>query len=446
VTHLRAPGWRVASLAAMVGVLGSGIAALTLADGPAGSAGASGQSLVDRASGPARPAVPLTAASSGGLRLLQQAVTACQDTPYHGVQVVLWWGQGDPTMSVVDVWHQPGQATLVREAPATAAPGATAPDGAPLNDTGPGHTGLGDTDPGGTDPGGTGPGGTGPGAALGAPGPDGAGPDHTGQSADAGSGSTGQSPSASYPDMDGILGVSPQLLALLRVNYHVVFAGRGSAAGHAALVVEARRPGGSLAARFWLDAATKLPLRREVFARDAQMISEDAFTNLELGDGGLAGLPSAAVASPAAPLRNGTLGALRAGGWPLPAQLPGNLALFAATATGTSSGQAVGLSYSDGLSVVSLFVQRGELAGLMPGWRAVALGGRTVYALDPLDQGDSSLAWSAGGFVYTLVADAPITTVDQVIAALPAGSQPGFWRRMAHGLRRMASWVNPLRN
>lgn len=371
----------MASVAAMLSLVGSGVAALVLSDGPVGSAGASGSSLVDRAAAPGR--VTQTAPASAGMRLLRQAMAACQDTPYRAVQVTAWLNQGDPTTSVIDVWHQPGQVTIVRAA--------------------------------------------------------------------VGTDSTAEPTVASYPDLDGVLGVSPPLLDLLQSHYQVIYTGRGSTAGHAALVVEVRRPGGGLAARFWLDAATKLPLRREIYSGDAggiRVISEDAFTDLQLGNGSLTGMPRAAVSSSAAQVAVGSLAALRAQGWPLPLALPGNLALFAVTATAPGSGgsgQVVGASYSDGLSVISLFVQRGLLAGPMPGWRHVAMAGRTVYAVDPADQGDRSLAWSAGGYVYALVADAPTAMVGQVVAALPAGSAPGFWQRMAHGLHRIASWANPLR-
>jgi sigma-E factor negative regulatory protein RseB len=369
VTHWIAPGRRVAGLAAVLGLLGSGIAALSLPDTPPGPAGADGASLID---GAWRPARTQTAPGSAGIRLLRQAAAACLDTPYHGVQVVRWLGQGDPTTSVIDVWHQPGGVALV------------SPDG--------------------------------------------------------GTQQTGQR----YPDLDGIMGVSSPLLELLAANYQVTYAGRGSAAGHDALVVDARHPGGGLTAQFWLDAATKLPLRREIFADDAGMVSEDAFTDLEVGDSSLAGMPPAASDSAPSPLTVSSLAALRAQGWPLPAQLPGSLTLFAATVTAPGSGQVVGMSYSDGLSVVSLFVQRGRLAGPMAGWRPVAVGGQTVYAVDPGDQGDRSLAWSTDGFVYTLVADAPAATVRQVVVAVPAVSPPGFWQRMGHGLHRLASWANPL--
>src|SRR5579872_7107835 len=181
-------------------------------------------------------------------------------------------------------------------------------------------------------------------------------------------GSASRTPAADNQDPDGILGVSDRLLALLESNYQVVYAGHGSADNRAALVVEVKRPGGGVAARFWVDAATKLPLRREIFAGDARMISEDSFTSLHLGNRGLDTMPKPAAAPWTAQLGGARLAALRAKGWPLPAQLPGSLVLFAATERSGSSGSVIDVSYSDGLNVVSLFVQRGSLAGPVPGW------------------------------------------------------------------------------
>ncbi len=363
-------------MAALLGLIGSGIAALMLADGRPGSTRSAGPIAAELA--PQSAGVPSAPAANAGLQLLQQAVAACQDTSYRGVQVVLWWGQGPTTASVVDVWHEPGQVTVVQAA-ADSSPGT-------------------DTDS--------------PTAAAG------------------------------YQDPDGILGVSPQLLTLLQSNYQVIYAGRGTIAGRGALVVEVRHPDGALAARFWLDAATKLPLRREIFSGGARMISEDAFTDLQLGNRQLGTSPALAAAPWTTQLDAATLSSLRSSGWPLPGRLPANLMLFDATQTSTNYGPVVGLSYSDGLSVVSLFVQRGEMAGAMPGWRQVSMDGRTVYAAD---QGDRSLAWSSDGFVYTLIADAPAATVGQVVGALPGSTVPGFWQRIGHGLHRLASWANPLR-
>lgn len=385
MSHRLVSGWRIVGLTAILGLLGSGVAGLALADSSAGPSVLKRPGLVG---GPLRLATPSPAAASDpGLRLLEEAATACQGTSYHGEQAVLWWGTGETSASVVDVWHQPGQVTLVQTASVAqrTAAGAVAR------------------------------------AAAGA--------------------ATPVSPAAD-PDPGGILGVSDQLLVLLQSNYRIAYVGHGSAAGRTALVVEVRKPGGGgLAARFWIDAATKLPLRREIFTSGSHMISEDSFINLQFGAGGLGVMPSPAGAPWSTRLDSATLTALRAKGWPLPVQLPGNLVLFAATQTSARSGRVIDLSYSDGLAVISLFVQRGELAKPMPGWRQIGIRGQTVYSIDPRDR---SFAWSSGGFVYTVVADAPAAVVSQVVAAMPNQARPGFWERMAIGLRRLASRINPL--
>jgi sigma-E factor negative regulatory protein RseB len=100
----------------------------------------------------------------------------------------------------------------------------------------------------------------------------------------------------------------------------------------------------------------------------------------------------------------------------------------------------VDLDYSDGLSVVSIFVQRGYLPARLRGWSQVALAGHKVYANDP---DDLCFAWTAKGFVYTLIAAAPLQTVGQVVVALPHDDDPGWLAQLKHGLRRMLSWVRP---
>jgi sigma-E factor negative regulatory protein RseB len=324
---------------------------------------------------------PREPAQAAGLRLLSQAAQACRSVSYQGIEMA-WWGAGGGSTSVVDVWHQPGGQAL------TQAPVASV--------VGPGQL---HRQP----------------ATL---------------------------PGSSDPNLDeaGVLGMSSQLVSLLGANYLVAVAGRGQVAGRPARIVAVRRPGGSLAAWFWLDSATGLPLRREMFDAQAHLLSNVAFAEVSIGRGVVTGAPTAAARAWRNTLAPRQLARMRARGWPLPGPLPGNLTLIGAKESTTSSGQVVDLDYSDGLSVVSIFVQRGYLPARLRGWSQVALQGHKVYANDP---DDLCLAWSAGGFVYTLIAAAPRQTVGQVVVALPHDDGPGWLSRMKHGLDRLLAWVSP---
>ena len=264
---------------------------------------------------------------------------------------------------------------------------------------------------------------------------------------------------------DGMLGLTPALIGLLGTHYVVTYCGPGSAGGRRARVVEALRADGSVAARFWLDAATALPLRRELFDSRAQLVSDDGFDRLQLTAPASKTDPASktAPASKSAPasgarpagrvlnatfrpwankLQPGQLAALRTAGWPVPRLLPGDLTLFDARESGTPAHSVVDLAYSDGLSVVSVFVQRGQLPSALPGWRATDLSGNRLFVKD---QGEPDLTWSAGGFVFTMVAAAPAPTVAAAVNALPHQVPSGFWTRMKRGMSRLLSWMNPFR-
>jgi sigma-E factor negative regulatory protein RseB len=302
---------------------------------------------------------------------------------------------------------------------------------------------------------------------------------------------TGQPP-------DVVLGLSPTLAGLLDAHYVAVYTGQGSAAGRPASVVEVCRPDGSVAARFWLDDSTKLPLRRELFDSQARLISVDGLAGLKIpagaakfaGAGGtrpatgraapatngtpvwsaaaaglrhaaaanisaamsMAGFAGAALttagpaAAPARPwadrLGRAQLAAMRTGGWPVPSAMPGGLTLYGARQSGTRSGRVLDLAYSDGLSVISLFLQRGRLPAALPGWRQTRIGGHPVYLRNPAEP---DLAWAAGGYVYTVVAGAPAAVIASVVDSLSHQGRPGFWGRMDRGMRRVFSWINPFR-
>ena len=323
------------------------------------------------------------------VRLLAQAARAAIVTSYQGEEVVTRWSQGSSgSVLVSDIWHVSGGQTVT-------------------------------------------------------------------QTLDAGASSSSQPYLSSDDDgraPEGVLGVTIPLVQLLETHYIMAYAGTGWADDRTAQVVEARRADGSLAARFWLDDATKLPLEREVFDTAAHVISRDVFINVRFVKQGSASAgagapaPASAPADPQGlwtdPLSQAQLLALRARGWLVPAQMPGGLSLYTGAETEASAGTVLDLGYSDGLSVISVFEQRGHLPASLAGWQKISVAGQAVFVAEP-DQ--RSLTWSGRGMVYTVVADAPAQTVDAVVGALPHDRPPGFWKRMSRGLVRLASWVNPFR-
>ena len=244
---------------------------------------------------------------------------------------------------------------------------------------------------------------------------------------------------------EGVFGVTKNLVSQLGKHYVAVYEGPGSAAGKSASIVEVYRFDGSLAARYWLDRQTKLPLRRELYDTSDKVISEDSFVEVQFG--ALTQQPRAAQpAQPAQAAQSGWVAAgtpatfltsLTGQGLRVPATLPGGLPLYAAASTKTTSGEIVDLEYSDGLYVVSLFVERGTLAADMTGWRQVSVGGQQAYV------SGHSVTWAGPGYVYTLIADAPPQTVTQVVQALPRSGSPGVLDRLGRGFLRLARVLNP---
>lgn len=367
---------RLITLAVLAGLVVSGIVVVSR-HGTAGGFGRTGAQAMASRSAPSRLPRP-RAPRAATLRLLDQAAKACRTTAYQGVEVLGEWGGARPATSVLNVWHPPGGVTL-----ATALAAAPHwPGEAP-------HLVL-------------------PTSHLG-----------------------GQALVGSV-----MLGMSPRLVRLLGAHYRVTAVGWGQVAGRPARVIAAVRPDGRLAARLWLDKATALPLRRQTFDGRGRMVSDVAFAELTVGP---AGATRPAASAPrrwvtARPAR------LHAQGWPVPGSLRGGLVLLAARQGRTATGPVVDLDYSDGLSLVSVFLQRGHLRSRLVGWSRVAAGGSPVYTDD---SGGETFVWSAHGFVYTLVAAAPPQTVAQVVAALPHDSGPGLLGRFRQGLHRLLSWVIP---
>lgn len=269
------------------------------------------------------------------------------------------------------------------------------------------------------------------------------------------SGATSASPGSAVSDAssdpvsgspEGVFGVTKSLMTLLGKHYVPVYQGGGSVAGRSAAVVELYRYDGSLAARYWLDKQTMIPLRRDLFDVSDNLIGQDLFVQVKFGALALPELVGAVggrsqpdspstwvTANPPATF----LTSLTGQGWRVPASLPGGLPLYAAASITTTSGEVVDLEYSDGLYVVSLFVQRGTLAPEMSGWQQVKVDGQRAFV------SGHSVTWAAPGFVYTMIADAPPQTMAQVVAVLHRGSSPGVLARLGRGLIRLARVINP---
>jgi sigma-E factor negative regulatory protein RseB len=263
--------------------------------------------------------------------------------------------------------------------------------------------------------------------------------------------SSGATPVVSYDTGDrspaGVFGVNSAQVSLLGKHYVAAYRGAGTSSGLPATIIDVYRFDGSLAARFWLDTRTLVPLRREDFDPANKLVSDELFTQVRFGP--LTTRPAAAVtegpalaSSPAsawvAASSPATLVAsLAKRGARLPGTLLAGLPLYAAASSGNGAGQVTDLEYSDGLSVISLFVERGTLAASMAGWQPLSLDGSRVYV------SGRSLTWAARGEVYTMIADAPPQTVAEAVSALPGGGQPGLVDRLGRGFDRLAHLVDP---
>ncbi|MPZ96533.1 MAG: hypothetical protein GEU96_16880 [Propionibacteriales bacterium] len=230
-------------------------------------------------------------------------------------------------------------------------------------------------------------------------------------------------------------------LVLLTRSYDVWTAERGQVAGRPSRVVAIGRDG-SVVARIWVDEASGLPLRREVFDAGGRLAVESAFIDLTVDDESfISHLPPSRPDEEAQQVGRDQLPELQSRGYACPSTV-GTLQLV--DIERVASSKALHMSYSDGLSRVSVFEQRGSLdAAAVEGYERTEIRGAEVYVREGMP---SYAVWESHGTVYTVVSDAPLDTIGAVVRSYPheADPQPGFWGRVGGGFARMGAWVTPV--
>ena len=106
------------------------------------------------------------------------------------------------------------------------------------------------------------------------------------------------------------------------------------------------------------------------------------------------------------------------------------------------AGDVLQLSYSDGLSTLSLFVQKGELPDKEEG-TARPVGGGTVWVSAGTPE---RIVWAGEGRTWTLLSDAPESTVADALLVLPHTQTPvedGAVSRVWRGMAVVGAWLNP---
>jgi len=335
------------------------------------------------------------------VRLLEAATKAARQVPYEGTQFLTTWGHKGSTTSLVRVAHTPGAGTYFDA-------------GEPVQR--------------GTSP-------------------------ESGASRPVAGSTTGRTYQAdSSAGRSALIGFTTEMLALLTRNYSLVRAADASVCGRKARVIEARRSNGTAAGRFWIDSETGLMLHRELLDGGGRSVAATGFRELRIAHpardtrvalrGGRSVGESTVPVITASPwedrLASGDLTSLRRSGWRIPDALPEHFRLYDAR----RDADTVHLSYTDGLSAVSVFVQRGGAVdgSRLNGWQRTRDDGKTIFRRDSLQHW---AVWSGDGYVYTVLTDAPQDTADSVIDALPEGNGLHFWGRMGRGARRLGTWVNP---
>ncbi|WP_304451804.1 transcriptional regulator [Nocardiopsis sp. YSL2] len=246
-------------------------------------------------------------------------------------------------------------------------------------------------------------------------------------------------------DSSALVTLDERLLGMLEDTYEVADAGPTDLDGRAARMVVALRSDATVAGRFWVDEESGILLGRTVYEDSGGAALRTRLSGIEFGEGHW---PADAVGGEpwGDALSGGEREELRDRGWILPEHLTWDLRLVDARSTEHGRQRVVHLVYSDGLSQVSVFAQRGKLGTEHPtslhnGYVGTGEGGSGVTPRHDTifggEVGQYQSMWQADGFVYTVLADAPAGLASSAVSALPEPEGSGFWARVQRGLSRL---------
>ena len=184
-------------------------------------------------------------------------------------------------------------------------------------------------------------------------------------------------------------------------------------AGRTASVVTARDDAGRIRARFYVDRATQLLLRRDVFDRSGDLARSVRFVRLSTG--------AAAPAVPQLPEKKAVVKATD--DIPDGFTAPEHLGAFRLLGRYQHPDGTLQLFYGDGLFSLSVFEQDG-----LVDWGAMPEGGRPGRVEDQRARTYSTAAgtvvvWGEQGLVITGVSDAPVDTVRAVLPTVANDDQ-----------------------
>jgi len=233
-------------------------------------------------------------------------------------------------------------------------------------------------------------------------------------------------------------------LDALVASYDVAVLEPSHVVGRPATVLGVGRDG-QLVAKVWIDDATGLMLKRQLF--DAgRLVRSSEYTSLQIRRGDdmfLNHLEPELVPPDSNRLDTDDAQRLSDAGWACPSSLGHGFQLTGLMQVDAGE-EVMHAEYTDGLSSVSVFSERGSLdPSELAGFSVEHSHSEPVYVRSGLP---AMVVWESDSTVYAVVSDAPLDTVSRVVDALPheAQAEPGIGGRVGTGLDRMAGFLTPL--